>query len=357
MEERGPREHDRSNDPGGAIAQQVIAALPPDVQELINKPGKTSGRIQAAIGWAARRDPSVLARHQKRNSAIQTFEDIQKAKLRDMDAVARQIAHQFRRRAALTGAATGLPGGLWAVVAAGADVQLTAIYSVRMVADIAQAYGYDTSATEEQAELADVLAVVAGVDGLRGVGNWLEREEMAKLIPDLLPRILAKMSVRITEEQASKWVGRIIPGLGALIGGSIDYGFLRVAGNRALKHYHDRFVQEHGVSGSAVAALPAPPPPFLSPLPPLLPPLRRPRRPSPLTLSHPALSHPTLLRLPLPRSTALPLLLCRPRPPRKMSPPHGPLASPGSPTTIRFPRLNPSVRRNAPPASPCYSKS
>jgi len=244
--------------PSGAIAQQVIAALPPDVQDLINKPGKTSQRIQAAIRWAARRDPSVVARHQRRNPAIQSFEDIQQAKLHDMDVVARQIARQFRRRAALTGAVTGLPGGLWAVIAAGADVQLTAIYAVRMVADIAQAYGYDTSLQEEQAALADVLAVVAGIDGLRGVGNWLEREELAKLVPELLPRILAKMSVQITEEQTSKWVGRIIPGLGALIGGSIDYGFLRVAGNRALKHYHERFVQEHAVNGSAVAALSAP---------------------------------------------------------------------------------------------------
>jgi hypothetical protein len=240
--------------PGGAVATEVIQALPPDIQALITQPGKTSERIKAAIRWAARPDASVVRRHQRRNAAIATFADIQNAKLHDMDVVGRQIARTFRRRAALTGAATGLPGGLWAVVAAGADVQLTAIYAVRMVADIAQAYGYDTSALDEQAELADVLAVAAGIDGLRGVGTWLTRQELAHLIPEVLPKLLTRMSVRITEEQAGKWAGRIIPGLGAVIGGAIDYTFLRVAGRRALEHYHARYVREHGMDGRALPA-------------------------------------------------------------------------------------------------------
>ncbi len=248
--------------PGGAVAAQVIQALPPDIQSLITKPGKTSERIKSAIRWASRPDQTVVLRHQKRNAAIASLADIPKAKLRDMDAVAHQIARLFRRRAALTGAATGLPGGIWAVFAAGADVQLTAIYAVRMVADVAQSYGYDTSLLEEQAELADVLAVAAGVDSLRGVGTWLTRQQLTHLLPELLPRLLTRVSVRITEQQAGKWAGRIIPGVGAVISGAIDYTFLRVAGKRAIDHYHARFMREHGKdgkalpAGAAVAALP-----------------------------------------------------------------------------------------------------
>jgi hypothetical protein len=240
--------------PGGAVAAQVIQALPPDIQSLITKPGKTSERIKSAIRWASRPDQTVVLWHQKRNAAIASFEDIQKAKQRDMDAVAHQITRVFRRRAALTGAATGLPGGIWAVFAAGLDVQLTAIYAVRMVADVAQAYGYDTSLLEEQAELADVLAVAAGVDSLRGVGTWLTRQQLTHLLPEVLPRLLTRVSVRITEQQAGKWAGRIIPGLGAAISGAIDYTFLRVAGKRAIDHYHARFVREHGKDGTALPA-------------------------------------------------------------------------------------------------------
>jgi hypothetical protein len=245
-----------------AIAEQALQALPPDIRDLITKPGKVSDRVNAAIRWAAKPDASVVERHHRRNRAIVTFADIPNARLRDMDVVARQIARQFRRRAALTGAVSGLPGGIWALIAAGADVQLTAIYAVRMVADIAQAYGYDTSLVEEQAELADVLAVAAGVDSLRGVGTFLSRSELTHLLPRVLPRLLARMGAKITQEQAAKWVGRLIPGLGAVVGAGIDYTFLRVAGHRALEHYHARYIGAHTLAapaGATVAALPPAP--------------------------------------------------------------------------------------------------
>jgi len=244
----------------GALSQVAIQALPPDIQNLLNQKGKTSDRIKAAINWASRPDPRVLLRHQKRDPHIQRVEDIRSAALAQKDAVARSLARDYRRRAALTGAVTGLPGGAWAIVAAGADVQLTAIYAVRMAASVAQAYGYNTTDLHEQAELADVLAIAAGVDTLRGVGQYLSRQGLVHLLPEVLPRILMRLSIQLTQEQAAKWVGRLIPGFGALIGGSIDYGFLKVAGDRAVAHYHNRFLAETGAlpAGAPQAALPAP---------------------------------------------------------------------------------------------------
>ena len=244
----------------GALSQVAIQALPPDIQNLLNQKGKTSDRIKAAIAWASRPDARVLARHQKRDPSIKRFEDIRSASLAKKDAVARSLARDYRRRAAVTGAVTGLPGGAWAIVAAGADVQLTAIYAVRMAASVAQAYGYNTTDLQEQAELADVLAIAAGVDTLRGVGQYLSRQGLVHLLPEILPRILTRLSLKLTEEQAAKWVGRLIPGFGALIGGSIDYGFLRVAGDRAVAHYHNRILAEGGMlpAGAAQAALPPP---------------------------------------------------------------------------------------------------
>jgi hypothetical protein len=232
---------------GNLAVQALQQALPQEVQDIL-KPGKTPDRIQHAIAWAARRDPEVLAVHRKRGHKVNSFEDIQHLKLSQMDHVAKHFTRRFRRRAALTGAITGLPGGLWALVAAGADVQLTAVYAVRMAADVAQSYGYDTSLMDEQAHLAEVLALAAGIDSLRGVGNWLTREGLIRVLPDLLPRVAAKLSVQLTEEQAAKWAGRIVPGLGAAVGGAIDYTFLRVAGERAIAYYHNRYQIEHGMA-------------------------------------------------------------------------------------------------------------
>src|SRR5262245_39178757 len=164
----------------GALSQVAIQALPPDIQNLLNQKGKTSDRIKAAINWASRPDPRVLLRHQKRDPNVKRFEDIRAASLAQKDAVARSIARDYRRRAAVT----GVPGGAWAIVAAGADVQLTAIYAVRMAASVAQAYGYNTTDLQEQAELADVLAIAAGVDTLRGVGQYLSRQGLVHLLPE-----------------------------------------------------------------------------------------------------------------------------------------------------------------------------
>lgn len=244
--------------PAGGIAGQTLGALPPDIQALL-KPGKTSERIRQAIAWAARRDPRVLAAHQKLDPSIKTFEDIRRASLVNKDKVARDIARRYRHRAALTGAVTSLPGGLWAIVAAGADVQLTAAYSVRMASMIAQSYSYDTSELTEQAHMADVLALVAGIDSLRGVGNWLTREGLIQALPEVLPKVLTRLSIELTQEQAAKWVGRIIPGVGAVVGGGIDYAFLRAAGDRAIAYYHNRTLEEAGLlpPGTSELSLPS----------------------------------------------------------------------------------------------------
>ncbi len=73
----------------------------------------------------------------------------------------------------------------------------------------------------------------------------------------MLPRLLARLSIQLTEDQTAKWVGRIIPGVGAIVGGSIDYAFLRRAGQRATGYYHNRYLTEHGLAApAATAALP-----------------------------------------------------------------------------------------------------
>lgn len=257
-----------SSGSGNALAAQALAALPPELQSIL-KPGRTPDRIQHAITWAAKRDPEVLAAHRSYGQKINDFGEIRSLPLKRLDQVANHFARRYRHRALLTGALTGLPGGIWALIAAGADAQLTAVYVVRMASDIAQSYGYDTSLTEEQAHLAEVLAIAAGIDGLRGAGNWLTREGLAHVLPELLPRLLMRLSIELTEEQTAKIVGRIIPGIGAFVGGAIDYTFLRVAGERAIAYYHHRYLVEHGLApaelppaaqGRAVLAPSAPQP-------------------------------------------------------------------------------------------------
>jgi len=245
--------------PPEARVAEAIEALPPDVKDLIEKPGPTSERINHAINWAARPDPVVLREHQARDKAVHEFADIRRVSLKQMDTVAEHFAAQYRHRALLTGAVTALPGGLWAIPAIGIDVQLTAIFAVRMASKVAQSYGYDTSLLQEQAHLADVLALMAGVDSLRGVGNWLTREGLTEFLPRVLPRLLTRLSVKLTEEETAKLIGRLIPGVSAVIGGSVDYGFMRIAGERAIAYYHNRYIDEQKLLTAAPAQQALPP--------------------------------------------------------------------------------------------------
>ncbi|HKV85501.1 MAG TPA: hypothetical protein VJN88_13155, partial [Ktedonobacterales bacterium] len=59
---------------------------------------------------------------------------------------------------------------------------------------------------------------------------------------------LTRISVKLSEEQAAKLIGRLVPGVGAAIGGTIDYTFLRVAGERAISYYHTRYMVDHGLA-------------------------------------------------------------------------------------------------------------
>jgi len=56
-----------------------------------------------------------------------------------------------------------------------------------------------------------------------------------------------RLSVEITEEQTARLVGRLIPGIGAAVAGAVDYTFLRVAGERAVAYYHNRYLVDHGL--------------------------------------------------------------------------------------------------------------
>lgn len=253
------QQDDEYLNPTGGVVGKAFDAVPPEVQALLNvKPGRTPERIRQVISWAAAVDPEVVRQHQRHSRDVRTLDDIRAMPLRERDRVAQHFAAQYRHRAALTGAVTALPGGLWALVGMGADVQLTAIYAVRMAAKVAQSYGYDTSTVEEQVRLADVLALAAGIDSLRGIGNWLTREGMAQALPEVLPRVLARLSVELTTEQAAKWVGRIVPGVSAVVGGAVDYAFLRAAGERAIAYYHNRALTDRGALPPATAPLALP---------------------------------------------------------------------------------------------------
>ena len=73
----------------------------------------------------------------------------------------------------------------------------------------------------------------------------------------LAPRIAKRLAVKLGEETAEKWVGRMIPVASSAIGGILNFTFVRTWG----RHVQRNLREKHLASGArAVRAFPAPDP-------------------------------------------------------------------------------------------------
>ena len=79
------------------------------------------------------------------------------------------------------------------------------------------------------------------------------------MMEKLAPRLARRIAVRIGEESAEKWVGRLIPLASSAIGGALNYSFVKTWGRRVHRHLRDKHLADR-----ASAALPLA---FVKPLP------------------------------------------------------------------------------------------
>jgi len=65
---------------------------------------------------------------------------------------------------------------------------------------------------------------------------------VAKFVPKMIQRIAAKASVEVVE----KWAARIVPLVSGVLGGALNYYFIKQWGRRAKRHYEDRLEASQG---------------------------------------------------------------------------------------------------------------
>ena len=95
---------------------------------------------------------------------------------------------------------------------------------MRMIQKLSLIYGYEYNTEDEVIELWIAAASAAGVDLSR---DLLEKNVVNRLIPRIIQQIAAKASTEFVE----KWSGRVIPVASSLIGGVLNYYFVRGWGN------------------------------------------------------------------------------------------------------------------------------
>jgi len=142
---------------------------------------------------------------------------------------ARTLARRTAIRCAAAGAVTGLPLGIASIGTLGADLAYLMYQQFRLILGIAAVYGHDLSSRERFNEALSCLAYATGV----GAG----KQGMALLGSSA---VVEKISTRALREQLAK----LIPFVGAISGGALNYVSVRAVARAAIRYYESRIDPE-----------------------------------------------------------------------------------------------------------------
>ncbi len=163
------------------------------------------------------------------NLPVQSFDGMFTIPMATLDDIAEDTLRGSMKIAAVQGAGLGL-GGIITVIP---DLGLLAAITTRMIQKLSLIYGFQYVSDDEQAELWTAAASAAGVDVSR---ELLERQVVSRFIPAVIRRIAVSASAEVVE----KWAARLIPIASSAIGAGLNYYFVRMWGERAMKHFRER---------------------------------------------------------------------------------------------------------------------
>jgi hypothetical protein len=140
--------------------------------------------------------------------------------------IAERTIYASSKVAALEGMGLGLGGFLTFVP----DMGILCAITLRMLQKLSLLYGFEYATDQETIALWIAAASAAGLDLSR---DFIEKQAMEHLVP----RVIDRIAVRVGTEVAEKWVGRVVPVIGAGAAGALNYYFVRAWGRRAQEHF------------------------------------------------------------------------------------------------------------------------
>lgn len=134
-------------------------------------------------------------------------------------------------RCAAAGAMTGIPAGLFAVATLGADVAYLVYQQFRLILGIAIVYGHEPTSRERFTEAMSCLAYGSGVGlGKQGIATFLESASAEGGV------IAEKVTGRFLREG----MGRMVPLVGAVSGGVLNYVAVLAVGRATIRYYESQ---------------------------------------------------------------------------------------------------------------------
>src|SRR6202162_5872808 len=156
---------------------------------------------------------------------VPNFNRMQDVPLERLDEIAKSLIRDAERLALAEGAGFGLGGMITVIPDAGL---LTAI-TLRLIQRLCLLYGFETRGQDARMELWMAAATAAGVD----YGKDLAEKQVFEKVA---PRIIERLAIKLGQESAEKWVGRLIPLASSAIGGALNFSFVRGWGRRVQRH-------------------------------------------------------------------------------------------------------------------------
>ena len=144
---------------------------------------------------------------------------------------ARMLTRRTASRCAAAGAVTGLPLGLAALGTLSADVAYLVYQQFRLILGIAIIYGHEPTGRERFNEALACLAYGSGVGvGKHGIAAALG----AAAVPGGL--IAEQIGARVVRDRLTK----MIPFVGVISGGALNYAAVYAVARSAIRYYHSR---------------------------------------------------------------------------------------------------------------------
>lgn len=188
-------------------------------------------------------DPEEFRRHlaDKHNLWIPHFGRMRDVPIEQIDAIAAHLIRDAQRLALAQGAGFGL-GGMITILP---DASLLTVIILRLIQRLCLLYGFEENETERRVQM---WLAAAGATGIELGKDFAEKQ----LAEKLAPRVIGGLAVRIGEESAEKWVGRMVPLASSAIGGALNYTFVRSWGQRVQRHLREKHLAERASAAAPV---------------------------------------------------------------------------------------------------------
>jgi uncharacterized protein (DUF697 family) len=182
---------------------------------------------------------------------VPNFSRMQDVPLERLDAIAQKLIRDAELLALAEGAGFGL-GGMMTLLP---DASILTAITLRLIQRLCLLYGFETRGHDERLELWLAAATATGVD----YGKDLVEKQMFE---KLAPSIARRLALKLGEESAEKWVGRMIPVASSAIGGILNFSFVRTWGRRVQRNLREKHLASRISTAKTARAFPASDPRF-----------------------------------------------------------------------------------------------